>query len=171
MSKKSFYFIICCLFSVKLFAQSGIGTVTPHASAKLDVSATDKGFLPPRMLQNQRTAISNPAAGLMVYQTDGTSGLYYYNGSSWIYIINSTNNVLAVTNGGTGVTSSTGSGNLVLSSSPTIETPTIASGNTQFPSSIFVNPTTHATSKRAGVWLDNWGLLQDFNGDGTKNFL
>lgn len=66
MSKKSFYFFIGCLFSVKLFAQSGIGTVTPHASAKLDVSATDKGFLPPRMTASQRNAIATPATGLLV---------------------------------------------------------------------------------------------------------
>ena len=27
--------------------------------------------------------ISSPATGLMIYQTDGTVGFYYYNGSSW----------------------------------------------------------------------------------------
>jgi len=29
------------------FAQTGIGTTTPNASAKLEVYATNKGFLPP----------------------------------------------------------------------------------------------------------------------------
>ena len=158
------------LLSIQVMAQTGIGTTTPHASAKLEVAATDKGFLPPRLTSTQRLAISNPAAGLFVYQTDGTSGLYYYSGSSWIYIINSSNNVLPVANGGTGVSTSTGSGSVVLSTSPTLETPTISSGNTQFPSSLVINPTTNATSKRAGIWMGNWGLLQDFNGDGTRNF-
>jgi hypothetical protein len=169
--KVRFALFIALLFSFcQLNGQTGIGTSTPHSSAKLDISSTDKGFLPPRMTSAQRVAISNPAAGLMVYQTDGTSGLYYYGGSSWIYIINSSTNVLPVANGGTGVTTSTGSGNVVLSNSPTLETPTISSGNTQYPSSIVINPTTNISSKRAAIWMGNWGLLQDFNGDGTPNF-
>jgi hypothetical protein len=169
--KVSFTLFIALLFiSCHLKAQTGIGTTSPHPSAKLDITSTDKGFLPPRMTSAQRAAISNPTAGLMVYQTDGNSGLYYYGGSSWIYIINSSTNVLPVANGGTGVSTSTGSGNVVLSNSPTLETPTISSGNTQYPSSIVINPTTNVTSKRAAIWMGNWGLLQDFNGDGTQNF-
>jgi hypothetical protein len=170
MKVRFVYFIAFMIVSYHLKAQTGIGTTTPHASAKLDITSTDKGFLPPRMTSAQRLAISNPAAGLFVYQTDGTSGLYYYGGSSWIYIINSSTNVLPVANGGTGTSTSTGSGSVVLSISPTIETPTISSGNTQFPSSLVINPTTNATSKRAGIWMGNWGILQDFNGDGTRNF-
>lgn len=162
--------ITVLLVTYNLTAQTGIGTISPHPSAKLDITSTDKGFLPPRMTSAQRIAITSPAAGLMVYQTDGTSGLYFYGGSSWIYIINSSTNILPVTNGGTGVSTSTGAGNVVLSNSPILETPTVSSGNTQFPSSIVINPTTNATSKRAAIWMGNWGLLQDFNGDGTQNF-
>jgi hypothetical protein len=158
------------LLSVQVIAQTGIGTTTPHTSAKLDVTSTDKGFLPPRMTNSQRTAIPSPAAGLMVYQIDGTSGLYYYNGAAWIYIINSTTNVVSVVNGGTGTTTSTGTGSVVLSNSATLETPTISSGNSQFPSSINVLPTSHGTSKRAGVWIGGWGLIQDYMGNGLRNF-
>jgi len=64
-------------------AQTGIGTSTPNVSAQLDVSSTTKGFLPPRMTASQRAAISSPATGLLVYQTDGTSGYYFYDGSGW----------------------------------------------------------------------------------------
>jgi hypothetical protein len=65
-------------------AQSvGIGTTTPDASAALDVSSTSKGFLPPRLSQAQRNAIASPATGLIIYQTDGTPGLYQYDGSTW----------------------------------------------------------------------------------------
>jgi len=35
------------------------------------------------MTETQRDAISPAATGLMIYQTDGTVGFYYYNGSSW----------------------------------------------------------------------------------------
>jgi hypothetical protein len=80
---KQILMIAGLLFSVHAIAQTGIGTTTPHASAKLDISSTNKGFLPPRMTSAQRTSISSPAAGLMVYQTDGTTGDYYYNGTSW----------------------------------------------------------------------------------------
>ena len=71
-------------------AQVGIGTTTPNASAVLDLTSTTQGLLPPRMTQAQRDAIASPVAGLMVYQSDGTSGLYYYTGSAWVYIINGT---------------------------------------------------------------------------------
>ena len=91
-----------------LYAQVGIGTSTPNASAQLDVSSTTKGFLPPRMTQAQRQNINSPIAGLMVYQTDGTAGLWYYTGNTWIYIINSTTATLPIANGGTGETTITG---------------------------------------------------------------
>lgn len=65
-------------------AQSiGIGTATPNSSAQLDVASTTKGLLAPRMTFVQRNAITTPAAGLLIYQTDLVSGFYYYNGSAW----------------------------------------------------------------------------------------
>jgi hypothetical protein len=106
-----------------------IGATTPDPSAQLDVSATNKGFLPPRMTASQRNNIPSPAAGLMVYQTDGTSGLYYYNGTAWIYIINSTTNVVSVVNGGTGTTTSTGTGSVVLNTSPSFTTPSLGAAS------------------------------------------
>ena len=64
-----------------------VGTTSVNASAIVDISSTSKGFLPPRMNYSQRTGISSPAEGLIVYQnnTSGTSykGAYLYNGSSW----------------------------------------------------------------------------------------
>ncbi|MCX6243553.1 MAG: DUF1566 domain-containing protein [Bacteroidetes bacterium] len=35
------------------------------------------------MTETQRNSISSPVTGLMIYQTDGTSGFYYYNGTVW----------------------------------------------------------------------------------------
>lgn len=56
---------------------------TANASAMLDVSSTTQGMLVPRMTSAQRTAISSPATGLLVYQTDATAGFYFYDGSTW----------------------------------------------------------------------------------------
>ena len=38
------------------------------------------------MTETQRDAISSVTTGLMIYQTDGTVGFYYYNGSSWVQV-------------------------------------------------------------------------------------
>ena len=69
--------------------QAGIGTATPNASAKLDVSSTIQGFLPPRMTAAQRDLIANPAKGLMIYCTDCGDGepQYYNNRSAWVNLI------------------------------------------------------------------------------------
>jgi len=56
------------------------------ASAVLQADATNKGFLPPRMTTVQRNAISSPAEGLMVYDTDLHSP-YVFNGTSWIRVL------------------------------------------------------------------------------------
>lgn len=54
-------------------------TVTPPApSAMLDVSATDKGVLIPRLLESQKNAIQSPEESLLIYQTNGAKGFYYW---------------------------------------------------------------------------------------------
>lgn len=99
----SILFLFCCLFSQ---AQTGIGTTTPNASAKLEVASSTMGFLPPRIAltgTNDNTTIKNasgtsitPATGLLIYNTATTTtdpykvvpGYYYYNGTSWVAIAN-----------------------------------------------------------------------------------
>lgn len=79
---------VIVLFTIATFkgiAQNnvGIGTTTPDASALLDLTANDKGFLPPRMTTIERLAIINPTMGLLVY--DSTVNCYYYfNGTVWL---------------------------------------------------------------------------------------
>ncbi|CAM4430482.1 hypothetical protein [Flavobacterium terrigena] len=70
-----------------LFGQVGIGTVTPDASSMLDISSTTQGMLTPRMTTLQRTGITSPANGLLVYDTDVKS-FYHYNtvSVSWVKI-------------------------------------------------------------------------------------
>jgi uncharacterized protein (TIGR02145 family) len=70
-------------FSIATFSQVGIGTTTPDGSAKLDVSSTTKGFLPPRLTTTQRNEINSPAIGLMIYNTT-IGAIQFYTGTSWI---------------------------------------------------------------------------------------
>lgn len=74
-----------CIYSQNV----GINTTgaTPDASAMLDIVSTDKGMLIPRMTTAQRTAISSPATGLMVYDTS-TGSFWYFNGTIWVEITN-----------------------------------------------------------------------------------
>ncbi|MDC8005498.1 hypothetical protein POV27_15680 [Aureisphaera galaxeae] len=67
MMKLVLFFLFISLTS---FAQVGIGTTSPDPSSILDITATDKGVLIPRMTTAQRDAITNPVNGLMVYNTD-----------------------------------------------------------------------------------------------------
>lgn len=80
------------LISVSVFSQTGIGTTTPNASAKLDVYSTNKGFLPPRVTLLSATdasTIASPAEGLLVYNLGSVglqAGYYYWNGANWATI-------------------------------------------------------------------------------------
>ena len=60
-----------------------VGTNTIVESSAFTIQSTSKGFLVPRMTSGQKDAIEGPVNGLLVYQTDGTTGFYYYDGSSW----------------------------------------------------------------------------------------
>ncbi len=64
-----------------------IGTPAPAASAALDVAATDKGVLVPRLTVGQRDLIAAPATGLLVYTTD-CGNFSYYNGAAWVPLNN-----------------------------------------------------------------------------------
>jgi hypothetical protein len=52
-------------------------------SALLEMKATTKGFLPPRMTTTQKNAIASPATGLIVYDTTLLRE-FQYNGTSWV---------------------------------------------------------------------------------------
>ena len=81
-------FVSSVFCTTGVYAQNvGVGTSSPDNSAKLDVSATDGGLLIPRMTEVQRDAISSPATGLMIFQTDGTVGFYFYDGTAWTAIV------------------------------------------------------------------------------------
>lgn len=109
-----FAWLICLIAS--LHAQSvGINTNSPHASAALDIVSTTQGILAPRMTATQRSSIASPEAGLLVYQTDGTAGFYYYDGSSWSPVSGGgIATPISIVNGGTNATTAQGARNNLL---------------------------------------------------------
>lgn len=80
---KVYLLLVFSAASLSASAQSvGIGTPSPNSSAMLDVSASNKGVLIPRLTTAQRKAITNPAAGLLVFDTDkGT--VMFFDGTAW----------------------------------------------------------------------------------------
>jgi len=62
---------ILLFIAANLSAQVAVNTdgSLPVPSAMLDVKSTSKGLLPPRMTTTQRDAITQPVAGLTIYNT------------------------------------------------------------------------------------------------------
>ncbi|QNJ99044.1 beta strand repeat-containing protein [Constantimarinum furrinae] len=93
--KEAILLVIFILFtSLSIDAQVGVGTTTPDASSALDISATDKGILIPRVSLGDVTSTmldgtNTAASGLLIYNTNasvsGGSGVgyYYFNGTIW----------------------------------------------------------------------------------------
>lgn len=83
-SMKHFFTLLAVLLvTLNTYAQVGINNETPDASSALDITSNTAGLLMPRMTETQRNAITTPATGLIVYQIDGTTGFYFYDGVSW----------------------------------------------------------------------------------------
>lgn len=91
--------VLCLFVSGGVFAQAvaiNASGASASASAILDVSSTTKGLLVPRMTLAQRGAIATPATGLEIYQTDGASGFWYYDGTVWTRMGNGNGTVTSV---------------------------------------------------------------------------
>ncbi len=100
MKKYTIYHLVFLILSTVSFAQVGVGTTSPLASSALDVTATNKGLLVPRVAltgSSDIVTIGSPATSLLVYNTAtaGTSpnnvipGYYYYTGTKWERLTNS----------------------------------------------------------------------------------
>lgn len=85
--KKIFFLLKTIFIFSVVYAQQGVAINTDGTnadnSALLDIKSNSKGILIPRVTSAQKTAIVTPATGLLIYQTDGTSGFYFYNGNTW----------------------------------------------------------------------------------------
>ena len=90
--KKIFTLITAILVTASTFAQVGIGTTNPEASAALDVTSTTKGFLPPRLNRAEMATLKATAAeGLMVYCTDCVPKTFYvFDSFNFVSISNNT---------------------------------------------------------------------------------
>ena len=72
--KNIFTLLAAVLLTATTYAQVGIGTTTPAASAALDITSTTKGLLIPRMTAAQRDAIISPTQGLIIFCSDCALG-------------------------------------------------------------------------------------------------
>lgn len=81
--KTKFLLLFSLVISIS-FAQVKVGDnyENINSSAVFEAESTSKGFLPPRMTEEQRNGISNPAEGLIVYNLDEKC-VNFYNGEEW----------------------------------------------------------------------------------------
>ena len=80
--------IVLSLSVLPIFSQQRVdiwtdGLLSTDSSSILSINSNEKGLLIPRMTASNRLMIQDPANGLMVYQTDGVSGFYYYSENYW----------------------------------------------------------------------------------------
>lgn len=83
---KKFTIILFCFQCYIAWGQIGIGIENPHPSSALEIKSTSKGFLPPRLTDNQRDSIINPANGLIIFNTTSQS-LEIYSQPKWLKLI------------------------------------------------------------------------------------
>ncbi len=129
-------------------------------SAMLDIKSTSAGILVPRLTLVQRNAISNPATGLMIFQTDNTPGFYYNAGTaatpSWIRLsvptdnfddadADATNELQTISISGHDITLSDGGGTVTVPDNNT----TYSAGN-----QLSLSGTTFNVSEGTGSGLD-----------------
>jgi len=76
------FFFLFFLATSASFAQVGIGTTTPDASAELEIKSTSKGLLIPRV--SSTGAVTSTSEGLLVYQTGAPAGFYVFQSGTWV---------------------------------------------------------------------------------------
>lgn len=85
---KNILFIICFITSIESFSQIGVDNALPDKFSILDLKATDKGLLVPRLTTAERGILLTTCKtttcpdGLMVFDTDKRM-FYFLNNSTW----------------------------------------------------------------------------------------
>ena len=88
--KKSLLIVFFTVFSISLFSQVGIGTVSPSAGALLDIDSSEKGLLIPRVsiadINTIAPVTGGATTGLLVYNTNTVTGegFYYWDSLKWV---------------------------------------------------------------------------------------
>ncbi len=74
-------FLLLLLYQCAV-CQSVVIDASPANPSLIAIQSDSKSLLTPRLTSTQRSAIANPSAGLMVYDTT-TNSYWYFNGTSW----------------------------------------------------------------------------------------
>lgn len=162
---KQIFTLFCLTLSTCAFSQVKIGSPgAPNASAVLELDGgTGKGLLLPRLTQQQRTDMTNVPQGLMIFQTDGTSGLYYNRSAApaipnWAFAseganhwaTSTANNIVNYNSGFVGI----GTG---FFSTPAMK---FHVENNDSNIAVFSNSQTLAVNTKAGIFLRTGNILQ-----------
>jgi hypothetical protein len=171
-----------------LLAQVGVGTTSPHGSARLQVEASAsgnaKGFLPPRVaLQGTNDAqlvtpftptIASPATGLLVYNTavagSGATavapGFYFYNGSGWVRLITPSESESGYVTLSTGQTIS---GAKVFSSDITVNSVRVGRGAGNVDQNVAIGADALASGTGTRNTAVGYGAMRSYSGTGFDN--
>jgi hypothetical protein len=118
-------------------------TGNPASLLTITVPAADKTYVvinATSTSQSVKIVGAGPTTGITILS--GKTSIVAWNGTDFVEITPSTiSGTLPVANGGTGVTTSTGSGNVVLSTSPTLTTPVLGTPSSGTLSSCTVDGT------------------------------
>jgi hypothetical protein len=86
--------ILACCLLMGNSQNVGIGTASPHTSAKLHIEDANRGLLVPRValvnVSNSASPVNVPATGLLVWNTNAAVvggagiGFYYWDGAQWV---------------------------------------------------------------------------------------
>lgn len=148
-------------------------TVVGESALFYNTSGNNNTVLGNGAFANNTNGSGNVVLGFQAgYNETGSNKLYIENSNSATPLIYGEfdNNLVGI-NGNLGIGTQTPTDELyVANTTGSASTVTVESGNSLYPSAIKVLPSTHASSRRATLQLDDWLILQDRTGTGLKDF-